>query len=282
MVDAQELFLRHVSTIERIAAFVARRGHLSDTDGEDFAAFVNVELIERNYEIIRKFEGRSEFSTYLMTVIQRLFYQFRVKEWGKWRPSAEARRLGDKGILVEKLLTRDNYSLGEVVQILTTGCATCTPAEIEAIYARLPLRVPRPVLVSDDISPDAIAGGSEPDDALFGENRAAIAREASAAVDKALAGLEQEDVLILRLRFFESWKVPEIAEALALDQKKTYKRIDKLLKKLRMTLQRSGLSRRDIDDLLFHGDQELKFIRLSGGKLPPRPSHKTYGGLRGR
>src|ERR1043165_7928574 len=84
--NAEEIFLANVPTIDRIAAFICRRHHMAD-DAEEFASQVKLDLIERNYEIIRKFEGRATFSTYLTTVMHRLFYQYRVREWGKWRPS---------------------------------------------------------------------------------------------------------------------------------------------------------------------------------------------------
>src|SRR5437762_8206155 len=117
----EQFFLANLRQIERIIAFVSRRNHLRPADGEEFAAHVKLKLIEANYAVLRKFEGRSTFSTYMTTVIQRLFFQYRVQMWGKWRPSAEARRMGDKGITLERLLTRDGYTFNEVVEILTTG-----------------------------------------------------------------------------------------------------------------------------------------------------------------
>jgi hypothetical protein len=44
-------------------------------DAEEFAAHTKLMLIEANYAILRKFEGRSKFTTYLTTVIQRLFFK---------------------------------------------------------------------------------------------------------------------------------------------------------------------------------------------------------------
>src|ERR1051325_8391741 len=92
-VNAEQLFLAHLEAIEQIAEYICRSHHIPDY-ADDFAGDVRLRLIERNYEIIRKFEGRAQFRTYLTTIMHHLFYQYRVKEWGKWRPSAEAKRLG--------------------------------------------------------------------------------------------------------------------------------------------------------------------------------------------
>src|SRR6185503_1033291 len=100
-------------------------------------------IFEDDYGIIRKFEGRSSFSTYLTTVILRLFHQWRVEQWGKWRPSAEAKRLGDKAITLERLITRDGFTFDEAVKVLTVRDGGLSPvAELEALYVRLPLRTP--------------------------------------------------------------------------------------------------------------------------------------------
>src|SRR5688572_4504105 len=162
---AQELYLQNLRSIERIAASVARRNHLRGDEAAEFTQEVRVRLLEDNYAVIRKFEGRSSFSTYLTTVIVRLFHQWRVEQWGKWRPSAEAKRLGDKAIILERLISRDGYTFDEAVRILTTpGGAQFTVAELEAIYLRLPLRNPRPVVVSDDMLPESVASDGYADE----------------------------------------------------------------------------------------------------------------------
>src|SRR5687768_14189132 len=155
--NPEDTYLQHLRTIERIAAFVARRHHLEASESEEFVQEVRVRLLDDDYSIIRKFEGRSTFSTYLTTVIGRLFAQWRVEQWGKWRPSAEAKRLGDKAVTLERLLSRDGYTLSEAVRVLTTGDMPYTISELEAIYMRLPSRTPRPIVVAEDNVPDVMA-----------------------------------------------------------------------------------------------------------------------------
>src|SRR5205085_10475066 len=112
-IDAEEVFLTNLCLIDKAIGYVCHRNRVVRDDGEEFGSYVKFKLIESNYGIIRKFEGRSTFSTYMTTVIQRMFFQYRVEMWGKWRPSAEARRLGDKAITVERLLTREGFTYSE-------------------------------------------------------------------------------------------------------------------------------------------------------------------------
>ena len=277
--DVEELFLRHLGTIETIVAYIGRSNHLDCLETEEFGAQVKLELIEGNYAIIRKFEGRSSFATYLTTVVQRMFYQHRVKLWGKWRPSAEARRLGDKAIALERLISRDGLSFHEAVETLTTGCnAHCTAAELEAIYARLPARQPRPVLVSGDVVPETAAIDDDTDGRALEHERTMIARAVAGVLDRCIAEAEPEDQLILKLRFWGARRVPDIARSLGLDQRKVYKRIERLLLKMRSALQSGGVSRSDIDEILARNDQEIRME--SGENLTAGPSHRTSEEIR--
>jgi RNA polymerase sigma factor for flagellar operon FliA len=278
--DAEQYFLAHLCQIERIIAVVCRQNHVSAQDAEEFKADTLLKLIDGNYAILRKFEGRSQFTTYLTTVIRRLFYQYRVQLWGKWRPSAEAKRLGDKAITLERLMTRDGYSFTEAVDLLTsTPDSAFTAKELEVIYLRLPSRMPRPVLVSDADAPDVAADGADASNGLMSAERECTARRATAAVDACSSGLDAEDQIILRMRFANDMRVPDIARILSLDMKKLYKRIDKLLIRLRMGLEKAGIERADIDDLLVHGDQDISLRLVREEKMNKGGSHPSarYG-----
>jgi RNA polymerase sigma factor (sigma-70 family) len=277
--SAEDTYLDNLRTIERIAAFVARKSHLNGDECTEFTQEVRVRLLEDDYAVIRKFEGRSSFSTYLTTVIMRLFHQWRVEQWGKWRPSAEAKRLGDKAITLERLLTRDGFTLQEALKVLTTpGGSQYTVAELEAIYVRLPLRNPRPILVSDELLPDAIAVDGDAGDRLESREQARTARHAAVTIDDLLGHMDAEDRLILQMRFWDALKVPEIARTLHIEQKKLYKRLDKLFGTLRRGLESAGLSKRDVGTLLSRGDQEISLDVFSHGEIAGvGPSHSMGG-----
>jgi RNA polymerase sigma factor (sigma-70 family) len=257
--DAEDLFLTNLSVIDRAIGYVCHHNHIDRDEGEEFGSHVKFKLIESNYAIIRKFEGRSSFGTYMTTVIQRMFFQYRVQMWGKWRPSAEAKRLGAKGITVERLLTRDGYTHAETASILTTGSnPVFSLTEIEAIFIRLPVRRPRPVLVSaiDNMDKGPLV---EPEHELFRGERGEAARHAASTIDAVMVSMDPEDQMILRLRFWAGRKIPQIGLALGLDHSKLYKRIDKLLAQLKLALEKEGLSAADACELLNHSDHELSF-----------------------
>jgi RNA polymerase sigma factor for flagellar operon FliA len=277
----EQFFLINLREIERIIAYVCRCNHLARAEAEEFAAHVKLKLIEANYGVLRKFEGRSTFATYMTTVVQRLFFQYRVQMWGKWRPSAEAKRMGDKGITLERLLTRDGYSFGEAVEILTTVAEPVfTRVELEAMYLRLPPRQPRPVLVSDFDAPDVAADCPDAADQVCSAEREKTLRKIVAVLDSEIASLDDEDRLILQMRFVHVKKVPEIGAALHLEQKRLYKRIVKMLTALRGALEAAGIGRKDIDDLLAHGEHEILLLALTRAeKRATSPSNATDGGF---
>jgi len=243
----EETFLKNIETIEAICRSVCRKSHVRPDEVADFTQEVKVRLIEDDYAIMRKFKGRSSFSTYLTTVITRLYYEYRNKLWGKWRPSAEAKRIGEKAITLERLISRDGLTFAEAVQVLTTRKGSpYTVAELEAIYKRLPPRTPRPKFVSDDDTPEA-AGESDASDRVRESEQERTERVTNEIVQQAMETLSDEDRLILRMWFWEGRTAPEIASRLHMEQKKVYKQLKKLCAILREALERAGIRREDFD-----------------------------------
>jgi RNA polymerase sigma factor for flagellar operon FliA len=249
--DPAPAYLQHLALIERIAAFTARRSHLTADEAAEFVQVVRVRLFEDDYAIIRKFEGRSSLTTYLTTVIMRLFHQWRAEQWGKWRPSAKARALGEKAIALERLLSRDGFSFPEAVTVLTQRHPQYDSVEeLEAIYVRLPLRKPRPVLLSDaNVLAELPSESSAEERVRAGEREIAV-RSAVAGLDRALGDFSPEDRLLLQLRFANGMTVPEISRILDLEQRKVYKRLEHLLKALRRALEDAGIDHAAIGELL--------------------------------
>ena len=95
-VSQESLFLTSLPVIDEVTLSVCRRHRLSGPEAEDFAAEVHLHFIERDSEVLRRFEGRSSLRTFLSVVINRLLLDYRNRLWGKWRPSAEARRLAPR------------------------------------------------------------------------------------------------------------------------------------------------------------------------------------------
>jgi RNA polymerase sigma factor (sigma-70 family) len=281
--NAEETYLQHLRMIERIAAYVGRRHHLEATESEEFVQEVRVRLLDEDFAIIRKFEGRSTFSTYLTTVVGRLFSQWRVEQWGKWRPSAEAKRIGEKAVTLERLLSREGYTFGEAVRVLTTPFnSPYTVAELEAIYLRLPPRNPRTVVVSDDVVPDVVTVEPDAYAKLEADDRTRALRLALAKIDEFIKTMDVEDRLILQMRFWDTRRVPDIAQVLHLDQKKLYKRLDRLFLLLRHELEKAGVTPSDVAGLLIGGGEEIRLDLLSAAEIQAMGLSDQRGGDKGR
>jgi len=266
--DPEPAYLQHLASMERIAALTARRSHLTSDETMEFVQIVRVKLLENDYGIIRKFEGRSSLSTYLTTVIGRLFHQWRVEQWGKWRPSAQARRLGEKAITLERLLSRDGLSFSEAVTLLTQGHPqSYSVAELEAIYIRLPLRKPRPVFLSDEHVLAELPGEDSAEERVRAGERELALRSAAAGLDRAIGDFSPEDRLILRLQFWNGRTVPEIVRILGLEPKKVYKRLARLFKALRRALEDAGIDQAAVGELMDRPALDLS--------LDPRPERTS-------
>lgn len=196
--------------------------------------------MENDYAAVRAFKGQSSLKTYLVTVVTHYFQDWQNARWGKWRPSAEARRLGPIAVQLETLTMRDQLTFEQAYETLRTDHGvTESRAELEAMAARFPARAPR-TFVSDD-GLEHTVGTLQADQPLAQRQAADSASVASKALDAALRALPNEDRVIIKLRFDHDTRVIDIAKALGLEQKALYRRIDKLLRDLRASLAANGV-----------------------------------------
>src|SRR5262249_19772521 len=119
----RKLFEENLPLIERVIAYVSRKNGLVGADAEDFASISRLALMENNFAILAHYDGRAPLGAYLSVVVQRLLFEQRNRQFGRWRPSAEAKRMGDAGVLLDKLLVRDRRSLREAIPIVAASHA---------------------------------------------------------------------------------------------------------------------------------------------------------------
>ena len=148
---AQNLYTEHADTIESVLAYTRRAHRLSADDGDEFSSWARLKLLEDDCAILRKFQGLSTFKTFLVTVIQRLFLDWRIREWGKWRPTAEARRLGPVAIELERLVLRDGIDFGQAAQTLVSKGTALSIDECDEVWAQLKQRPRRLRTGSDEL-----------------------------------------------------------------------------------------------------------------------------------
>jgi RNA polymerase sigma factor (sigma-70 family) len=250
-------YLDHRDVIERAIRFVCRRHRLAGPDADDLASTVRLHLLADDAAVLRAFTGRSSFRTYLITVVTHQFQDWRNAQWGKWRPSAEARRMGPLGVLLETRLARDGLSMDQAVEMLRTNHGVTEPrSALEAMVTRFPSRVAR-TFVDDRMIADHAAVDGQADTPMLAEASARTARRAASVLEAALRALPSQDRIILSMRFDDDLSIASIAQLLGLEQKPLYRRVVRLLLGLRSTLEAEGIGASDAADVLEHRGFDL-------------------------
>jgi RNA polymerase sigma factor (sigma-70 family) len=244
----EDRFLSELERIDGIIGSICRRNGLLGDDAEEFASLVKLKLIEDEYAVFRKFEGRSSMATYLTIVIANLFRDYRIQRWGRWRPSAIARGLGATAVRLETLVYRDGNSLDEAIEVLRSAGVSESAADLARLGAQLQPRMnPRK---SRPEAPETLEAPDRADRAVTEAEAAQLREDAWRTIEQALEALPPEDRVILRLRYWEGMSVADIARTLRLDQKPLYRRIEGDLARLRPLLEAGGVDRELAAELL--------------------------------
>jgi RNA polymerase sigma factor (sigma-70 family) len=244
----EQLYLGHLDLIEKVIADVCRRCPFHREEAKDFAQHVHLKLIDDGYARVRQFRGDSTFKTYLTIVIQRLLQDFQNSIWGKWRPSAEAKRLGQVALWLERLLVREERSFDEACQILRTNHKVDLPVAVLAdLWDKLPPRNLRRFVGEEGLQAEP-SRDLRPDERLEEKERGTMRRRVYAALQRALADLPKEDRLLVRMAM--ELKVADIARIRRVEQKPLYRRLDKIKQKLRKALERQEVRRQDVEEIL--------------------------------
>jgi RNA polymerase sigma factor (sigma-70 family) len=217
---------------------VVRRGRLPPADAEDFSQGVQLKFLESGYEAFARFDGRSSLRTYLTTVVWRLLLDWRTAAYGKWRPSAAARRVGPQAVRLDRLLNRDGLTVDEAIQIASRAPEAAPERVLRLIADRLPRRR-RHVVVPDDVL--QLVAREFPDPIEVRE-RAVKARRTRLALGQAFNQLKPEERRLMSLRFRQSLTVREIAGILNVDARRLYRTFDRLVGKLRRDMGTFGVT----------------------------------------
>lgn len=247
----EELFLQNQARIERVIVWVCRKHHASQEDAEEFSSWVRLRLVEDDYAVLRKWEGRSSLETYLTSTIINLFKDFRVHCWGRWRPSAEAKRLGPVAVRLEELLVKDGRSFDEACEILRRNERVgLSWQELADLAAKLPDKTGRQRPEGEEALRGQPADDPPPDERLVDKELQRRRERMLDVLRSALALLPGLERLLLKMRFGDGMQVSEIARTLKMDQKPLYRRIEKALAELRRALEAEGFRGEELDELL--------------------------------
>lgn len=244
----QDVYSQHADTIEAVITAVCRRHRLPAEQAEDLASQIRLKLLKDDAAVLRRFEGRASMRTYLVTVAERVLMDWRVHEWGKWRPCQEARRLGPLAVELDRLLTRDSMPYEEAVELLVARGQAQSRGELDAIRPRLANRTGR-WKVGGEVLEFMPAPQGAADDGVAASEHETRVMKAGTALAAALAELSPEDQIILRLRFQDGFTVARIAALIGEDQKPLYRRFERLYARLKEALTTAGVTEEDIGDL---------------------------------
>lgn len=241
----QDLYSQHAGTIEAVLAFTCRKHRLSADDADEFSALVRLRVLEDDCAVLRKFGGASSFKGFIVVVINNLFLDWRIKEWGKWRPTPLAARLGRVAVELERLVLRDDVEYGQAVQWLISKGVASSEAECDEIWQQLRRRARRRRASLDDVEPPTI----DTADPIEEEERRARARRAVDAMHAAMSKLPAQDQLIFKMRYQDDVSVARIAKLIGAEQKPLYRRFEQIAAQLKASILAAGLTESDIDDL---------------------------------
>jgi RNA polymerase sigma factor (sigma-70 family) len=250
-VDYQRFLLDHLDLVDQIVRTIGRRRHLSSTERDEFASFVNFRLVDDDYAVLRKFQNRSTLWTYLATVIEHMALDFYAQKWGRWRASAMANRLGPVAVLLERLVTRDSHTIEEAMQIarINHGVAL-SDAELRTIWDQLPVRV-RTTAVGEDLAA-TVSSGDDSASVIEDADRHRRIVRLQRALGGAFAQLAAQDRVLIALRFDQGLSIAEIAKLTGSSVPTLHRRLDKSVKQLRLALTAAGFDSQEIANLIGH------------------------------
>lgn len=273
------LIEEHLPEIEAITDAVCRRRGMVGDEADDFRSWVLERLVDGDAAILRKFRGDSSMRTYLVVVINNLFRDHLVRLRGKWRPSAQARRLGATAVALEELLHRKGRTLGEAERELRSrGVCDLTTRQLAELAALLPRREPLRPTRAGPLELARVPARTAADGDVERTEVEDRRDEVLSALGDALDDLPPEDRLIVRLRFLEGRSVADVSRALGLDQKPLYRRVNGLLRQLREYLENRDVTVSTVAALLENPPPLDPAMRESAGVAGLSPSGSVQSG----
>ncbi len=234
------LLKEHYDLIRQRLERISRGSGLPAQEAEEFQSWAMSRLIENDYRILGSWEGRSSFSTYLNVALSNLLRDYRIQIWGKWRPTAAARREGPEAILLEQLWHRDRLPLTEAIdRMISEHKVGLSRDALEQLATRLPQKIERRWVGEEELLKVAVDGRVE--ERVEDDERARLAARVRAELVPRLRSLLAEERLLLKLCYRDGLTIAAIAPILGRPQKELYAMRDRCLRKLRQALESLGL-----------------------------------------
>ncbi|MDY0296523.1 MAG: sigma-70 family RNA polymerase sigma factor [Acidobacteriota bacterium] len=260
LATCRDLLNQHLGFIEaqcrravrRMAAAGQRLDSLQlENDSLELSNRVIDRCRENDYALIRRFDHRSRFTTYLTTVIARQAVERMRKSRGRTRARERATALGKIGLqLFEKIVPQGLAPRNAVLELLREPAIGASEQQLTQMADHIlgRQRSPAAVIISMNDWDQLHASAENPEATALAKERRERIRAAISLLRGHLSG---SDWLLLRLRFPADQQSPgrkasEIADLLGISRKAVYRRLDRLLPHCRRLLQKAGIEYADL------------------------------------
>lgn len=238
------------ATVADAVRFVGARNHLSRDMIDELKSRVLLHLTQQDYAVLRRWRREGTLLTYLVTVVTRVFLDYRNQEWGKVKPPALARRLGPAALMLWRLTHRKRITFDEAVTTLQAEHGvTASRDELWRIFVQLPAAAGRYFVDLSELEHREQVGADAEAFVRVSEQEALASRVERALAD-ALSGLDVEDRLIVKLFFYDGLSRAQIARSLHLDQQRLYPRFLAQMARLRASLESQRITIEDIRQII--------------------------------
>lgn len=244
-------YARCDAAIERAIRAVVREQRIKGPDAEDFAQDARLHLIRNGCHVLRRFRAINgcTLSTYLHTVLRRVLLNARAREFGRWRPSAHARRLGPHAVDLERLTIRDGLPVSAAVAMLEHhGAAGAHLAEAIALLSPISGRHGKVRASAVHFVEGDQPGCCQPDPLP-----AAEALHVHAALERAFDALPADDRRLIEERYANGAAVGLIAIGAGMTRRQMYARYERIQARLRRQMVREGIDDAAVAAVLCHG-----------------------------
>lgn len=231
--------------------------NLKGREGELYS-LVMLKVVQNDYAVLRDFQGRSRWGTFLTVMIQRVLLDHRVQEWGRWRPCVQARRLGSTAVQLDQRINRDGLEPAEAIRELCVRGVAESTVELERLVDQIPRR-PRRCFLPGDTYLNRLIGQEKADGRIEAAERHRTAVSLNRALIVALRDLPENERNLLGLRFGSGWTVRRIAASQNVEERSFYRYFDRILRRLRNRLEGLGLGWKEIAVALDDQDIDLEF-----------------------
>ncbi len=219
-------------------------------------------LKKDDFKILKNFNRKAKFTTYLTTIISRQFVDIIREKMGRSREKDRAKEFGDLGLRIYNNIFIDKNSIQEFYSMLKFENSIITIGKIEEIVDRIKGKKKYDKKDIENFPDTPVKKGiiDENDEVLVIEKNKTpeyhiMASEHKQIIDKnlnrVLSKLTAEEKLILKLRFYNDRDnkkdiVNAIANLLNINKRAVSKRIDKILNKCKILLNENGIELNDL------------------------------------